>query len=241
MTTDAPTIEPTSLDAIVQTAVQNALQSEAIAKAVSTAAEKAVASAIENAFGYSSKFRKSLEEAVSHVLPMTDVRDLAVFTNATREVINRRLSRLAIDTAAEYLKPVFEQLLPDSPVITLKELQEAYEDKLKSDDLDGCSCHGDDTPDYMWKIEQSSTTSAVMSQNGWFDLWMNPDPDAARYSKDTIALRFLPSRDDPSLFTCWHVDHGSSKCEWGSLFSGAVFGFDALVFRLGTGVAKLSK
>lgn len=226
-----------SLDSLVSEAIANALTSESIAKRVQLAAEKAVGESIDSAFGYGSKFRKGMEEAIRDVLPITKTDDLAVFANAVRVLIQRRLATLASETAAEHVGKVLDKLFPAGTDITIKELREAYVEKLKSNaSHSDCSCdEGDYEPEYTWNEETGDHSK-------YWDLWMSPEVDAARYSgKDVIALRFRPVGDSPDLHECWNAHVGRTDMQLSSLFMGPLFGFDAMVFRLATGTARLKK
>lgn len=230
-------VESSSLDSLVSEAIANALTSESIAKRVQLAAEKAVGESIDSAFGYGSKFRKGIEDAVRQVLPLPDADDLAIFSNAVRVLIQRRLATLASETAAEHVGKVLEKLLPDGAEITMKELREAYVEKLKSESSrSDCSCdEGDYEPEYTW-------TEEIGSHGKYWDLWMSSEEDASRYSgKDVITLRFRPVDTSPDLYECWNAHVGRTDMQLSSLFMGPLFGFDAMVFRLATGIAKLKK
>lgn len=230
-------VQSPTLDALVGEAIANALTSESIAKRVQVAAEKAVGEAIDSAFSYGSKFRKGIEESIKQVLPITDADDLAVFGNAVRVLIQRRLTTLASETAAEHLKGVLDHLFPDGRDVTIKKLREAYVEKLKSEaSRSDCSCdEGDYEPEYTWKEETGDHSK-------YWDLWMSPEEHASRYSgKDVIALRFRPVGDSPDLHECWNAHVGRTDMQLSSLFMGPLFGFDAMVFRLATGTARLKK
>lgn len=229
-------VENQSLDTLVSEAITNAINSDAIAKKVQAAAEKAIAETIDAAFGYNSMFRDGIKKAIGQVLPIANADDVAVFGNAVREILQQRLTRLASETAEAHLAKVIDDLLPESPVVTLKDLKEAYVDKLK-EEATRHDCHCDesgDDPDFTWQIDQGS-------HDKYWDLWMSPEPYASRYGgKDLITLRFRPVGDS-DLHQCWHASLGGHDCKVGSLFSGPLYGFDAMVFRLATGIAKLQK
>ena len=230
-------VESPSLDSLITDAISNALASESIAKKVQAAAEKAVAESIDAAFGYNSKFRIGIQEAIKSVLPATTADDLGGFANAVRVVIQQRLVNLASKTAEEHLGSVLDALLPESSVITIDELKSEYLDKLKSDaSLSDCTCdEGDDDFEFAWNIEQAS-------HGRYWDLWMSPESDASRYSgKDVVALRFRPFGESPDLHECWNASFGRHEIQKNSLFIGSLHGFDAMVFRLATGIAKLRK
>lgn len=230
-------VQSPTLDALVGEAIANALTSESIAKRVQVAAEKAVGEAIDSAFSYGSKFRKGIEESIKQVLPITDADDLAVFGNAVRVLIQRRLATLASETASEHLKGVLDHLFPDGRDVTMKELRKAYIEKLKSEaSRSDCSCdEGDYEPEYTWKEETGS-------HGKYWDLWMSAEDDASRYSgKDVITLRFRPVDGAIDLHECWNASVGRTDMQLSSLFMGPLFGFDAMVFRLATGTARLRK
>lgn len=229
--------EVQSLDTLITEAITNAITSEAIAKRVQAAAEKAVAESIDAAFGYNSDFRKGIQRAISEILPITKVDDLAVFSHAVREVLQRRLCNLASETAAEHLGTVLESLLPDCTVISIDDLKQEYIDKLKeSASRHDCSCeedHGE--PEFAWNEEHGN-------HDKYWDIWMSPDPDASRYGgKDVVILRFRPIEGSDGLHECWNASVGGHDSKVGSIFCGPLYGFDAMVFRLATGTAKLKK
>ncbi len=69
---------------------------------------------------------------------------------------------------------------------------------------------------------------------------MSPEEDASRYSaKDVVTLRFRPLEGTEGLHECWHASVGRDDKLVGSIFAGPMYGFDAMVFRLATGTAKL--
>lgn len=231
-------VENQSLDTLVSEAITNAINSDAIAKKVQASAEKAITETIDAAFGYNSPFRDGIKKAIGQVLPIANADDVATFGNAVREIIQQRLSRLASETAEAHLAKVIDDLLPESPVVTMKELREAYVDKLK-EQATWADCHcdeSDEDPEYTWQIDTGK------SNDKYWDLWMSSEPDASRYSgKDLVVLRFRPVDDGSGLQQCWHARVDGHDCKAGSLFSGPLFGFDAMVFRLATGIAKLQK
>jgi hypothetical protein len=228
--------ETQSLDSLVKSAINDAITSENIAAKVKASAEKAVAESIDAAFGYNSDFRKGISKAIAEVVPMPKADDLSVFANAVREVLQRRLANLASDTAREHLDSVLEKLLPESGFITIDELKAAYIDKVKSEESrSDCSCEEyDGDPEITWQIDKGN-------HDKYWDLWMSPEGDASRYSgKDVIALRFRNTGDDlEDVYQCWNATVGGNEKLVGSLFAGPLYGFDAMVFRLATGTAKL--
>ncbi len=228
-------VENQSLDTLVSEAITNAINSDAIAKKVQAAAEKAITETIDAAFGYNSMFRDGIKKAINHVLPIANADDLAVFGNAVREILQQRLSRLASETAEAHLAKVIDDLLPESPVITMAELREAFVDKLK-EEASRADCHCDESDDdleFAWNIDQGS-------HDKYWDLWMSPDEGSSRYDKDVITLRFRPI-DGTDLHQCWSANAGRHAEKLPSLFSGPLYGFDAMVFRLATGIANLKK
>lgn len=229
-------MESQSLDSLVKAAINDAITSENIAARVKASAEKAIAESIDAAFGYNSDFRKGISKAIAEVIPIAKTDDLAVFANAVREVLQRRLANLAADTAREHLDSVLEKLLPESGIITIDELKKAYIEKIKSEESSSdCSCEEyDGDPDITWQVDKGS-------HDKYWDLWMSPEEDASRFGgKDVIALRFRNVDNCPEdIHECWNATAGGSDKLVGSLFAGPLYGFDAMVFRLATGTAKL--
>ena len=156
---------------------------------------------------------------------------------ALRLVIQSRLANLANETARVHVDELLERLLPDNPVITMEDLKEAFKESVR-DSSDACDCESEGyEPEFLWDVVRDASSSL---QNYW-DLVVSKDPEAGRYDKDTIVFRF---RDlESSLAECWHISgNGYSKREGqtaNSLFAGPLRGFDAMAFRLGTGIAKL--
>lgn len=228
--------EQTTLDDLIADSIRNALNSDAIKQRVEAAADKAIGEAISNAFGYSSPFRKGVEESIKAVLPVIEARDVASFAVAARELIMRRLDTLASETAKAHLEEVITQILPDAPVISMKEFEEAFVEKIMRESSDGCDCHGEEyEPPYTWEIEKSSTA-------GYWDLVYSAKEDARRYDSTTGTMRFRESRENPGLQECWMVsDTEMPKGANGRIpmFTGPLYGFDLMVWRLGTGTAKL--
>lgn len=233
--------EEVSLDKLVEESVKRALCSSAIAQQVEKAAEKAISESIESAFSYGSEFRKGIKRVVGQILPIVSATDLATFSHAIRHLIEKRLENLASETAAEHVSEVLNAVLPDKSVITIDELKSSYIEKLKwnaSKDSDGYECHCDDDEaeiEFAWNVEKSQS-----SCKDYWDLWMSPDPDSSRYGgKDVVTLRFKAIDGMDGLHECWSANAGYGDIGVKSLFSGPLYGFDALVFRLGTGLAKL--
>lgn len=230
--------EVQSLDVLVKNAINNAICSEAIVLKVEAAANKAITEAIEAAFGYSSEFRKGITEAIKSALPIVDVTDLATFANAVRSALQQRLANAASDTAREHLNEVLEKLLPEHSVISIDDLKSEYIDKIKDKASSGhCDCEEEqDDPEITWVVEPSRDSSK------YWDLWMSPEADASRYGgKDVVILRFRPVEGSNGLHECWHASVGGKDRLVDSLFAGPLYGFDAMVFRLATGTAKLQK
>ena len=231
--------EQTSLDGLIADSIRNALNSDAIKQRVEAAADKAISEAISDAFGYSSAFRKGISECMKSVLPIPSAGDLAEFAHATREILQRRLSTLASETARVHLEEVIEKILPDAPIITLAELKEAYLDKIKRDVPESCDCHGEYEPEYTWEIERDR--SAISSLSKYWDLYFAPEEGASRYGSKTQSLRFKPNSENPLLDDCWNVsgfEEGMSKTR---MFVGPLNGFDLMVWRLAVGTAKLQQ
>lgn len=235
---------PQTLDSLVQSAIRDALRAESLTDHVKKAADKAVREAVDGAFGYNSEFAKGLKETVKQVLPTTSADDLAEFSHAVRELIRRRLTNLASDTAKTHLDEVLSKILPDDPVITLDDLKVAYKKKLQEqisrNDLCHCEEVDEEYLDFTWHVDTGNDSDVLTSR--YWDLWMSPEPGASRYGgKDVITLRFKSPFDqkDSDLFECWDASVGSNEKLIGSLFTGPLYGFDAMVFRLRTGTAKL--
>jgi len=228
--------EGQSLDVLVKNAINNAICSESIVLKVQAAADKAITEAIDSAFGYNSEFRKGITEAIKSSLPIVDATDLATFANAVRSVLQQRLANAAFDTAREHLNEVLEKLLPEHSVISIDNLKSEYLDKVREDASRGHCDEEEDDPEITWVVEPSKDSSK------YWDLWMSPEEDAQRYGgKDVVILRFRPVEGSTGLHECWHASVGGKDRLVNSLFEGPLYGFDAMVFRLATGTAKLQK
>lgn len=220
----------TSLNDLVAESVEAALRSEAVAEKIKVAAEKAISESITEAFNYRSEFRKNITDTIQEVLPVVNATDLACFANSVRLVIQSRLANLANETARVHIDELLEKLIPDNPVITMEELREEFKDSIRD-------CEDKDhEPEFLWSVVRDSG-----ALGNYWDLVVSKDPEAGRYDKDTITFRF---RDLESGFAeCWHINgNGYSQREGqkvNSLFAGPLRGFDAMAFRLGTGIAKL--
>jgi hypothetical protein len=224
-----------SLEELIANSVRNALNAEAIQERVQAAATKAVEESIDSAFRYNSEFRKSITTAVETVLPTVDATMLARFAHAAREVIQNRLGNLANETAKAHVDEVLNKILPDSTVITFKDLKEAYQEKIRDQRaIDDCSCVEDEDFDWLCEIDQSGTVS------GYWHVTFGPD-EGQTYSSDNVRLAFCPKDRDSSnsLYECYNVNGGDPQ-NFTSLFVGALYGFDAMVFRLATGTSFLS-
>lgn len=231
--------EGQSLDVLVKNAINNAICSESVVLKVQAAADKAITEAIDSAFGYNSEFRKGITEAIKSALPIVDATDLATFANAVRSVLQQRLANAASDTARVHLNEVLEKLLPEHSVISIDDLKSEYIDKIRDNasTRDHCDCDEEqDDLEITWVVEPSKDSCK------YWDLWMSPEEDAHRYGgKDVVILRFRPVEGSVGLHECWHASVGGKDRLVDSLFQGPLYGFDAMVFRLATGTAKLQK
>lgn len=226
----------TSLNELVAESVEAALKSEAVAEKIKVAAEKAISESITEAFNYRSEFRKNITDTIQEFLPVVNATDLACFANSVRLVIQSRLANLANETARVHIDELLERLIPDNPVITMEELREEFKDSIReSSDVCDCEDEGHE-PEFLWSVVRDSG-----ALGNYWDLVVSKDPEAGRYDRDTITFRF---RDlESGVAECWHIDgNGYSQREGqkaNSLFAGPLRGFDAMAFRLGTGIAKL--
>ena len=224
-------MEVATLDALIKQGIQDAINSDALRQAIKTHAEKAVSESISSAFARNSDFRKSIEAAIKQVLPIPDASDLAEFAHATRTVIQRRLSLLADETAQKHLDEVLAKLIPDTPEISLGDLKEAFVEKVKRElgledyDDDDCYSH------YEWDISEGSV-------DGYWHLEAAFQHDR---KKIDMHLSFRELKGSPGLNECWMCRAGQNDVALTSLFTGPLYGFDAMVFRLRTGTAKLRK
>lgn len=227
------TQEQQTLDSLVKQSIERAITSDAIKERVQAATDRAVSESIDSVFSYNSDFRNGIKKAIAAALPTVDVTDLACLSHSVRHLVQKRLATLASETAAEHVEKVLIDLLPEGNVISIKQLKEAYEEKLRGLAIDD-ECHCDDKRElvYSWNVEHSRS-------GGHFDLWVSPHEDASRYGgKDVVTLRFKPAED--GLYECWNANAGYGDIGVNSLFVGPLYGFDAMVFRLGTRLAKLS-
>ncbi len=228
--------EPTyqTLDSLMRQSITDALQADRLLVTCRNAAEKAIDQAISDAFNYSSPFLKMIKQAVAQSLPIVDVDELAVFTDAVRQVVQKRLANMADETARRQMDIVLEKLLPDATVITMKDFHEAYIAKVRDKhSIDNCECvDSDHEPEHTWTIKKSKNV------DGYWDLNIADSEDADRYGKNSISLRFN-SGGEPDLHKCWYARVGTSDQLAGSIFCGPLYGFDAMLFRLYTGTAKL--
>jgi histone H3/H4 len=165
-----------TLDELIKRGIQNAIQSQAILEAVQKHAEKAVSEAVRSAFDYGSEFRKGIESAIREVLPVIKAEELAQFSVAVREVIQRRLGNLANATAKQHLDEMLQKILPESAEITLEELEQQFKAKVKDSRREpGCHCDDDDEEslEYTWNIDNSQSSVC----DGYWDLTAGMSPD----------------------------------------------------------------
>ena len=229
-------MEQQTLNDVITASINNALNADAIASQVQKVADKAIAEAIESAFNYSSEFRKNLKAMVERAIPVIETDDLVKFTTAVRDVVTNRLKTLSSETAKVHMDELLANLLPDEPVIQMSELKKLYKDKIAR--LDDCYCDGEDDYEdsFKWEIERGESKTQV-----YFDLLIAEDQSESRYGGKCLVLRFNDHDCEPGLYSCWNInDLRNESGVTGSIFRGAVFGFDAAIFRLGTGAAKLA-
>jgi hypothetical protein len=225
------------LDKLVSDAVQSALTSEAIQAKVQAAAAKAVSEAIDSAFGYSSPFRKSLQESIAGVLPIVREQDLATFTHAVREVVKTRLQTVAHDTAAMHVGKAIDDLLPDEPVIYLEDLRESYADYLRQEAEGGCHCDGDYEPEHTFEVDKPDWSDKTRF------VYFAEESGRDQYDACVSCLAFSLVGD---VGRCYHAQLIEKKDaryrvseDVRQLFAGPLYGFHSMLFRLATGLAEL--
>ncbi len=224
-----------SIDGLIKQAVFDAIQAPSLREQVQKAADKAVAEAISSAFGYGSPFREGIQEAVKQALPIVSVDDLASFANACRVVVQRRLQNCAEQTAAANLDRVLEQILPSNPIITMEDFKTAYREKLSV----GSDCHCDTEYDsFTWDVTDSDNDNLT---GHYWDLRVAPESSSGRYSDQSATLRFREFKESNGLSECWYAQVGKDAEKLGSVFMGPLYGFDAMVWRLATGTAKMKR
>lgn len=227
-----------TLDSLMHNAIKVALSAEDLQEKCQKAAERAVAEAIDAAFARRGPFVEMVTNAVKDALPVVRPDDMSQFAHSVRLVVQNRLLNLASETARHQMDMVLKKLIPDSKVITIEELREAFVEKVRNEhSIAGCECHDSDyEPEITWRTEFSE------SVDGWFDLIISDEADASRFSgKDTISLRMKPSSEDKDLQECWYFSVGrSDNLSTAKLFMGPLYGFDAMAFRLAVGTAKLA-
>lgn len=227
------------LDKVVSDAVQAALTSDAIKEKVQTAATKAVSEAIDSAFGYNSAFRKSLQEAITQVLPITREQDLATFSQAVREVVKVRLQAVAHETAATHVGKAIDDLLPDEPVIFIEDLREEYVAYLKNEArVENCHCEDDSEPEHTFEIETPSWSDKTRF------VYFAEEAELSQYDSGVSCLAFSMNGE---CGRCYHANLREKKdtrhsvsSEIQKMFAGPLYGFHSMLFRLATGVAELN-
>lgn len=224
---------PLTLDQLITQGIQNALQSPTLITAVKVHAEKAVNDAVQSAFGYSSPFREGLTQAVKAALPTVDMDDMASFAVAVRELLQRRFGQMADVTAKANLDHMLNEILPVKTELSYEELRDAFRKKVRKESGYECSCEDLDS-EYTWDEGESG------SCEGYWDLTCALKPGVSRYSdKGVVNLRFRLMKDTRDLHECWAASVGQNAIGVSSLFSGPLYGFDAMVFRLATGHSRL--
>lgn len=227
-----------TLDDMMKDAIKAALSAEDLHEKCQKAAERAISEAIDAAFSRRGPFVEMVTNAVKDALPVVRPDDMSQFAHSVRLVVQKRLLNLASETAQQQMDMVLKKLVPDSTVITIDELREAFIEKVRNKhSISECECHDSDyEPEITWRTEFSE------SVDGWFDLIISDEADASRYSgKDTISLRMKPSVEDKDLQECWHFSVGRSEnLSTAKLFMGPLYGFDAMAFRLAVGTARLA-
>lgn len=199
---------------------------------------KCIKHAVTDLFSYSGPVAKQIKEAVLKAGILTDEDDLGKFTVAVRETVKAKLNNAANKAAAQSVGEMLERLLPEQNVISLKELKRLFREKVNrvSDYAEEDDYEDDeDDGDYLWEI--SSSSSSV----GYWDLAANATRREGKYGNDSVFMRFHPCSEQPELDVCWGIRTGEHKHELQAMFAGPLYGFDAAVWRLGSGVAKLSR
>lgn len=222
----------TTLDDLVKDGIAKAMTSEAMQQKIQAAAEEAITAAMKEAFGWNSDFRKSVGAAVTAVLPMADKDDLATFADAVRTVLQTRLALLGHVTAQKHVGEVLDTIISDERIITLSDLETAYRDKVVSHS----ACHCDGDPEFLWETETSENDELLGRY--WY-LLASEDPAAGPYDNKTLRLGFACDHES-KLSKCFVAHLGKHSELVSSLFVGPLYGFDAMVFRLRSGLAQLS-
>lgn len=199
--------------------------------------DKCIKSAVTDLFSYSGPVAKQIKAAVSAAGVMENEQDLGRFTVAVRETVKAKLNNIAEKSAAASVGEMLDKLLPPSCVIKLSELRSLFKQKMASDyaeEMDDEDFEHDES-EYTWKIAESA------SSKGYWDLTIAEEPDATTWSKGTIFLRFSPCTDSDALCSCWNSYFGGDEHALKGIFAGPLYGFDAAVWRLASGVSKLER
>jgi hypothetical protein len=231
-----------TLEQLIASAIRKSLNSDKLAEVIQKAAAEAVSDSIKQVFSYNSEFRKSASAAIQAAMPIVREGDVAFFTHAVNELVKKRLASAAQKTAEENIGPVLDQLLPPSPVISLAEFKEAFVQKLRDQYASDHDCDSDDIDDdefdYTWEVKQGS--------GDYWHLRISYESDEKSYSTKNLNLAFSPYNPSAELsgsvlYECYHCYWSDSDVQWSRMFAGPLYGFDCLLFRIATKIARVSR
>jgi hypothetical protein len=132
------------LTAIAETAVAEYMRSPAAAEKVAAVVKKEVDKAIEEALGWSSEFRKTVNAAVSKALKVHGDIDLPSYNETILKIVARQVETSTRDSIEKEVARRMKDLLTPAPeTIKLSELAEQYQKFLKEQASAGCVCYGE--------------------------------------------------------------------------------------------------
>lgn len=226
------------IDQMVIEAVNNALTSESVKAAISKAATDMVTRTVQELLSNYGPVCKPLREGLEQAIPiLVDDMQFANFGNIIREVIKRRTANIAEAAAVRQLDEVFDRLLGGNvAVVTLEDIADAFREDYKQ------AKDGNGEQYFTMSLEKSGSTV------GYYDLRIDPREGRDEYgSKYVIRCREADQHKsadeitgERGLLEVWHVTIGDKEYT-SSLFTGPLFNFDAILFRLFTGMVKIRR
>ena len=212
-----------NVEQAISEAIEKAISHEKIAELVAKYAEKTLEEAISDQFSYRGQTAKLIEKKISEAMP-TDFGDMCRMA----DVVCKTVEGVVIQTQDEFIQRAvterIENLLkPLPPVMKLSEIVFQIVKSFEEDDRDGES-----RPTVVFERSSSALTSEYCYV--YIDPRANQHKHSCQYN---IRIRQVK---ETGLYECWEMnDNDNSR----RLYTGAIYGAEALLFALNTGRIKI--